>query len=713
MKSRPENSGRIRNVCGRRTGYTGVNPYVSPILLTILCSVLLLLCAYNNVYPGEWWNNDWMVRITVRAGTEQKSGFTSFYVDNNGTMKPDGSDFRAVDPEGKELPLLVYPDSPKGMFLVVCKHGSTGMFHLYYGNPHTEQGKKWEADRGLMLVTFAHSGKGTGRRADVSLLLNDKGLCFGRDFVPAVFHGANPFGTSDRYLGIYTGYFSVDRDGEYVFATASDDASFMSIDGKEIVSWPGKHNVRAGMRGRFRAKITLKKGIHSIRYDHIEYTGGQVAAAYIQRPGEHRLDVLRFPVPEKALFIQIETRDNTYEPFMRVRETGEIDAEGTLYMVVAECAAPKGASDYEWDMGDGNRLTGRTVRHIYLWEGVYTVTLHYTAGGRERTSSVTRYIRFNGQRKEYSQEIDFFSAVCGYDFAEIGIEGYAKILKYSVRSGRTPSQEFLGKAEDLFPEFKVANVIDIADMYITNSNYSKALYFIQKGLERFVKKEERASLLIKKGDIYFYYLKNLPEAVRVYREVTGNPFLKGWGDFRLAFIRLGDVYRERNHKGDFDLAMVYYTKAEDLNTQANAALRNGYYTHGVLDLIKGKDYDNALRMLEDWEYNFPTEKLRGFSSLQRGRINYLNGKYDETVKQAKNFILVNPSTTYIADFYMLIGAACYKKGESEQSLKYYSRVVTLCPESPKGRQAEKIIKRLRALPQLNSTSSGVNRAPRP
>jgi tetratricopeptide (TPR) repeat protein len=546
-------------------------------------------------------------------------------------------------------------------------------------------------------VTFQHSGAGSGSRKDFDMLLKNRGRCFGRGFVDAVFHGGNPFGNSDNYLSIYTGYFSVPKQGKYKFATASDDASFLSVDDKLVVTWSGKHNVWAsgGYRGRFRQEVDLAKGVHSFRYDHIEYTHAQVAAAYIQRPGEKRLGVLKFQMPEQARVINVERKGGEYEPFVVIRETGEIDAAGTLYMVVTDLFAMKGASDYEWETGDGNRVKGRKARHIYLWEGIYPITLHYTVKGKKKSVSLKRFIRFNGQRKEMSKEIDFMNTITGYDIAAMGKPAFIKIVKYALKTGRDLSKTFLDKGEAFLAEMDINDLTGMADIYTRKKDYDKALDFIKKGLERYSRKELRAQLLIKQGDIYFYFKKDYPRAIRSFREVTKNPFLKGRGDFRLAFIRLGDVYRERNRKGDFDLSMVYYSKAEDLNTDTHSALKNGYYTHGVLDLINKKDYDNALKMLEEWEFNFPTEKLRGFSSLQRARINYLNKKYEEAAKQSLNFIKINPATTYIADFYMLIGASYYRQKDLAKASLYYKKVTASCPESAKGKKAEIMVERIK------------------
>jgi hypothetical protein len=50
----------------------------------------------------------------------------------------------------------------------------------------------------------------------------------------------------------YTGFFEADRAGEYLFATASNWGSHLLVDDKLVVSWPGDHNYREGIRGQKR-----------------------------------------------------------------------------------------------------------------------------------------------------------------------------------------------------------------------------------------------------------------------------------------------------------------------------------------------------------------------------------------------------------------------------------------------------------------------------
>jgi hypothetical protein len=92
----------------------------------------------------------------------------------------------------------------------------------------------------------------------------------------------NPLGDNSDFLAVYQGPLLVPEDGSYDFACNSDDASFVRVDGREVASWPGQHDMEVrdrpnANRWRHRGRITLEKGIHTIEFNHQQRTGGCLA----------------------------------------------------------------------------------------------------------------------------------------------------------------------------------------------------------------------------------------------------------------------------------------------------------------------------------------------------------------------------------------------------------------------------------------------------
>lgn len=74
----------------------------------------------------------------------------------------------------------------------------------------------------------------------------------------------------DRFGFVFMGYLDIEEAGRYKFHTASDDGSRLWIDGKRIVDNDGLHGVV-----RKSGEVDLKSGMHTVRVDYFEKTGGE------------------------------------------------------------------------------------------------------------------------------------------------------------------------------------------------------------------------------------------------------------------------------------------------------------------------------------------------------------------------------------------------------------------------------------------------------
>jgi len=99
----------------------------------------------------------------------------------------------------------------------------------------------------------------------------------------------NPLGRSERFLAVYQGPLLVPADGVYVFASNSDDANFVALDGQEIVAWGGGHDMEVpaspgANRWLHRGARMLTRGVHWIEYFHQQRGGACLARLGWQPP---------------------------------------------------------------------------------------------------------------------------------------------------------------------------------------------------------------------------------------------------------------------------------------------------------------------------------------------------------------------------------------------------------------------------------------------
>lgn len=84
-----------------------------------------------------------------------------------------------------------------------------------------------------------------------------------------------------QFSATWTGWLLVLRSGTYQFATASDDGSWVYIDGQEVVSNGGKHATRVA-----NGSVRLERGMHSVLVKYFQDGGGLELELSWARQGE-------------------------------------------------------------------------------------------------------------------------------------------------------------------------------------------------------------------------------------------------------------------------------------------------------------------------------------------------------------------------------------------------------------------------------------------
>lgn len=214
----------------------------------------------------------------------------------------------------------------------------------------------------------------------------------GARFEEQVYSAFNPFGANSNTLHRYDGFLRVDQPGETAFCTASTDASFLLLNGREVASWPGRHPVKAGLDGSRRGRVSLQPGLYRFTYLHANGGAESYAIAAHVPPGETRHSVIpaaAFPPASYALVGPLEARDGAPQAEFLWEHRQMVNLRShALYALAFEAALPKGSdAACAWDFGDGARGSGAKAEHLYFAAGPKTVTLNVTfADGRTAVS---------------------------------------------------------------------------------------------------------------------------------------------------------------------------------------------------------------------------------------------------------------------------------------------------------------------------------------
>ncbi len=198
---------------------------------------------------------------------------------------------RVTDPGGDVVPffwefleggtgwrILSRPD-PSGFLTVTAQPPEAGRGRMVEESPQ----------RGLLLTVG-------GNRSGASLMTVEafaerfEGLPERRRaHVPNIDQVENPLGDNLHFLSVYRGPLLAPVDGDYVFATNSDDGSFVKINGAVVAAWPGGHDMEvpnkpAVNRWEHRGTIALQQGLHWVEYLHQQGGGATLARLGWQPP---------------------------------------------------------------------------------------------------------------------------------------------------------------------------------------------------------------------------------------------------------------------------------------------------------------------------------------------------------------------------------------------------------------------------------------------
>lgn len=204
---------------------------------------------------------------------------------------------------------------------------------------------------------------------------------------------SSPFSLKEFFSVEYRGFIYAPVDGWYQFATDSDDASEIEIDGQIVVGWYGPH----GPAGNWshNGSIYLKAGWHNFVYRMEEAWGGEAARAAWKKPGDADFSVIpasAFAIPklveDRAVYSgtgiswvstdQVPNRLYTY----RVRayyggKWSEFSPE-TFYANVGQPQANPGVGSV-------------TVMWPATWPGMWHRVWYREAGGQWQVAAVTGF----------------------------------------------------------------------------------------------------------------------------------------------------------------------------------------------------------------------------------------------------------------------------------------------------------------------------------
>jgi len=673
----------------------------------LLTAAAILLAAGAAGAQG-WWNPRWPYRrmLTVQRGPD--SGLPGDDVavvtmPTAGVVGPGGADIRVVTANGTLVPTRVLMMGPGDRVRVAfAVTGGVTRYGLYFGHPTPAKAPpapELDIRRGVLLETWAYTRGPIATLQQVRAILQSSRRLIGRDFRDTVFLGHNPFGPQTRLCSVFTGYLLCPSAGQYTFATSSRDASFLTVDGKEVVAHGGRH--RAEPRAIHTGKINLTKGLHELKVYHVTAGGAPVIMAAWRPPASRRI----WKIPPAA-FAPVRTA----KAGMLTRYGGGLQADFTpvhagesfmgnryfqRYAFGATTAGVGGRPSFRWEFGDGQTARGRDTEHVYLRDGLYKVTLTVQQGAR----TVKRSNRIVVTRpwdqvtaNKLDPVADHARIVSGYDFTAADPADIAPAIDLFHRAGRKRGILRAGDALvkwNSAPAPVLAAAMPVyADTLVDAGDAARAVASLVKAAGMDKDPAVAAALTVRAGQIALK-ANDLDKALGLFNEAVRKYSALTTADaIRDARIGVGDVWRAR---ADLAKARQAYESARPLVTSTfeKSAVRKGDLTRHAEDYIRQGQLIDAEDFLIQLEHEFPTEKLEGFSTLLWVRLELARKHFDAAAAAAEALVRVNPRSNYAPELLMHAAKAHAAKGQDARARAALQRVAADYPESPLAGDARK------------------------
>ena len=661
---------------------------------------LLLLTTLTRADAPPWLAPGWTNRVLVQVidptpDGEDDSDVAAAHIMHGGLAAPSADDYRVFNPEGKPVPYLVTFHDPRRDSLISFRWttansptrsspGPKGYFSIYYGKrdaprdplrailderpgsgpPKPGPGAGgWTPRAGLVFATYRRpkDAPNPENPADMAKML-ERALPSpdGAAHRTNISDSFNPFGDSDYFVSAYRGWITLPKAGKWGFCTASNEASFSYLDGKDLVHWPGRHTEDRGRFGEQNVMVEAAAGPHYVEYYMEEVLLYQLSFLGYKPPGEaHYVGIPSslFIQPRRAVIASVECLvGQNAEPTLTLKPTlidsvwpvGRPDTQYTRYAFVADGGSNNGKLT-GWNLtltfSDGVVEKSGVTQHVFLKNGEYTVRLQGT-GPKGQNVDLTwpitvfpiEHLAAGYRNGKMPEALD---VVKKYDPALLSTVNLCEAARFVRSAGDNESArkwaEIALTRKDLSEQDKAHMNLQVA---MTQALGESAISGMSKNPAEAAKVAEnlRVGLALDPDPIRRMLAaarlirvvgveqSDVALAEKLYADAENDAKKVGIRDnmreaFRQATVAIGDVHL---FALDVPKANEDYRVAENLvERPLPAAVRTakvGSFPEAIEQQLQNKRPQMAMEVVKQWQNQIPSDQTRGASLFYLGKI---------------------------------------------------------------------------------------------
>ena len=355
---------------------------------------------------------------------------------------------------GQQVPSRIFQaqeDEPMEILFDNTRGSTIYFVYLVPKDKYKPAPSEWEPKAGVTLET-RYTTKNYSECKELSGLLkvwNNAAKPVDRTLVDNIHHSYPIHHLSDLKgnkprlaLYRYEGFFRIEKAGEYVFATASNWASHLLVDGKLVISWPGEHNYRSGIKGQKQGKVSMEAGVHKLEYLNYSPWGQMFTLAAWQKPQEKLglmarddfLPVERFVAT--AIGYKDLTKDGGSFKWQAIDDWRLDQGKEAMVRMRFDVMEAKqdGYYSYRWKFDDGKIETGKSIEHVFLRPQMRTVSLEIVKGNQvvaEVKQKINVHIISDKIQLEPGSEQAFEKAISESDFDKLSIGDIVNLYAFA------------------------------------------------------------------------------------------------------------------------------------------------------------------------------------------------------------------------------------------------------------------------------------------
>jgi len=585
--------------------------------------------------------------------------------------------------------------------------------------------KTWRPDSGLLAKTFKKKNVNQHPKdlAEMRKMLAEGTELYGARYQRECYVSFNPFGPSDGYMTLIDGVIRIDKPGVYSFCTQSDEASFLLVDGKLVVGWPGRHTWGGSQYGEKNGEVALTQGRHRVTYYHEEGVGNQMAFFGWALPGarawtkdmryphlaglKHHaiIPVAQFPLPHKfttrlvqredakplVARFQIESRSSNWLRHVH-RDT---QAESIRFRDLSVSSAGK-IVKRTWDFGDGIVVEGNVDRpeHIYLRLGRPVVKLTVTdEKGNTDTCRLSPYlflikVRYHSYTRgvfNYGRQEQYYPIAKKYIPAKLDTESLVTLFLFTYSEKDWPLMAEVGtvlfaRTKDFPPADHYVYRMSLGRCYALRDvgRYKDALTMFQAAAAiktAPVSEAQRTEAKLEAARVRHEFLGRHDLAVKAYEAIIAQyeKTKAGWlrEPAKTAMIGIGDslLTQGERAKAVDQYLTVRKLGGYDLKKGAQKEdIERGSFESNVWDHLDQNLLAEAHELLDRWERKYPWHKPEGLTFYLRAKIFFIQGQLQEAIALADRSVAQNPKADTALD-------CLWMKSNALQNLKQYDAAI--------------------------------------